>query len=53
MKEKDFLNLDEFQVESMIEEIAINLTDAITKANFDYFKNGMKLGIRMLFELMV
>ena len=53
VKEKDFSNLDEFHVESMIEETAINLTDAITKANFDYFKNGMKLGIRMLFELMV
>lgn len=37
----------------MIEESAVDLTDAVTKANFEYLKSGMKLGVRMLFELMV
>lgn len=53
VKEKDFSKLDEIQTESMIEESAVDLTDAVTKANFEYLKSGMKLGVRMLFELMV
>lgn len=53
VKEKDFSKLDEIQTESMIEESAEDLTDAVTKANFEYLKSGMKLGVRMLFELMV
>lgn len=53
VKDRDFSNLDEVQTESMIEESAIDLTDAVTRANFEYLKSGMKLGVRMLFELMV
>lgn len=53
VKDKDFSKLDEIQTESMIEESAVDLTDAVTKANFEYLKSGMKLGVRMLFELMV
>lgn len=53
VKEKDFSKFDEIQTESMIEESAVDLTDAVTKANFEYLKSGMKLGVRMLFELMV
>lgn len=53
VKDKDFSSLDEFQAESVIEDTATDLTDTITRANFDYLKHGMKLGVRMLFELMV
>jgi len=52
VKNKDLLNLDEEQMGYAVEETATELTDTITKANFDYLKHGMKLGIRILFELM-
>ena len=52
VKDRDFSKLDEVQTEFMIEELAIDLTDTITRANFAYLKSGMKLGVRMLFELM-
>ena len=35
----------------MIEETAAGITDAVVKANFDYLKHGMKLGVRLLVEL--
>ncbi len=53
VKDMDFSGLDEEQTGYAIEETAADLTDSITKANFDYLKHGMKLGIRMLFDLMV
>ena len=53
VKDRDFSKLDEVQTEFMIEELVIDLTDTITRANFKYLKSGMKLGVRMLFELMV
>lgn len=53
VKDKDFSSLDEFQMESVIKDTATDLTDTITRANFDYLKHGMKLGVSMLFELMV
>ena len=49
----DLSGLDEEQTGYAVEETAADLTDSITKANFDYLKHGMKLGIRMLFDLMV
>lgn len=52
VKGKDFSKLDEIQSEYVIEETAIDLRDAVTKANFDYLKHGMKLGIRLLLDLM-
>lgn len=52
VKDKDFSKLDEIQAEYMVEETATDLSDAVTKANFDYLKNGMKLGIRLLLDLM-
>ena len=52
VKDRDFSKLDEVQTEFMIEELVIDLTDTITRANFKYLKSGMKLGVRMLFELM-
>ena len=52
IKEKDLSDLNEFQKETLIEETATGITDAVVKANFAYLKSGMKLGVRMLFELM-
>ncbi len=43
--------MNEFQKETLIEETATGITDAVVKANFDYLKHGMKLGVRLLFEL--
>lgn len=53
MKEKDFSGLDKLQIEHLIEEASTDLKDAVTSANFDYLRGGMKLGVRLLFELMV
>ena len=53
IKEKDLSALGREQMEYMIEETATGITDAVVKANFDYLKHGMKLGARLLFELMV
>lgn len=53
MKEKDFSGLDKLQIEHLIEEASTDLKDAVTAANFDYLRGGMKLGVRLLFELMV
>lgn len=53
VKDKDFSKLDEIQAEYMVEETATDLRDAVTAANFDYLRGGMKLGVRLLFELMV
>ena len=53
MKDKDLSALGREQMEYMIEETATGITDAVVKANFDYLKHGMKLGVRLLVELMV
>ena len=51
MKEKDFSGLDKLQIEHLIEEASTDLKDAVTAANFDYLRGGMKLGVRLLFDL--
>ncbi len=53
IKEKDLSDLNEFQKETLIEETATGITDAVVIANFEYLKSGIKLGVRLLFELMV
>lgn len=49
----DFSNLDSLQKENMIESMSADLFDSITKANMDYLQHGMKIGARLLAELVI
>lgn len=49
----DFSSLDSLQKENMIENMSTDLFDSITKANMDYLRHGMKIGARLLAELVI
>ena len=49
----DFSNLDVLQTEDVIENVSTDLFDNITGANMDYFRHGMKIGARLIAELLV
>ena len=49
----DFSNLDVMQTEDVIENASTDLFDNITGANLDYFRHGIKIGARLIAELLV
>lgn len=53
IRKMDFTNLDNQQIEDMIESLSGNLYDDITKSNMDYFRHGIKIGARLLAELII
>ena len=41
------------KMESVIESVSTDLYDSITQANLDYLRHGIKLGARLLAELVI
>ncbi len=50
---KNFSGMDRQNVEEFIEQDCVKLFDTITQANFDFFKQGARLGARLVAELCV
>lgn len=53
IRKMDFSNLSNQQIDNMIESMSTNLYDEITKANMDYFRHGVKIGAKLLAELVI
>ena len=53
IRKMDFSNLNSQQIEDMIESLSTNLYDDITKANMDYLRHGVKIGARLLADLVI
>lgn len=53
IRKMDFSNLNSHQIEDMVESMSTNLYDEITKANMDYFRHGVKIGAKLLAELVI
>ncbi len=51
VKDKNFSGMDKQKTEEFIEQACTELFDTITQANFDFFKHGVKLGARLLAEM--
>ena len=53
IRKMDFSNLSSQQIDNMIESMSTNLYDEITKVNMDYFRHGVKIGAKLLAELVI
>lgn len=53
IRKMDFSNLNSQQIEDMIESLSTNLYDDITKTNLDYLRHGVKIGAKLLAELVI
>lgn len=53
IRKMDFSRFDVQTLEDTIENVSTDLYDSITKANLDYFKSGMKIGAKLLAELVI
>ncbi len=53
IRKMDFSNLNSQQIEDMIESLSTNLYDDITKTNLDYLRHGIKIGAKLLAELVI
>lgn len=53
IRKMDFSNLNSQQTEEIIENASTDLFDNITKANMDYFRHGIKIGAKLLAELVI
>ncbi len=53
IRKMEFSNLDSQQIDDMVESLSTNLYDDITKANMDYFRHGIKIGAKLLAELVI
>lgn len=53
LRRTDFSNLDSLRMGDMIESMSTDLFDNITAANMDYLRHGMKIGARLLAELVI
>lgn len=53
LRKEDFKGLTEQQLEDTIEDVSTDLFDTIVQANFDYFGHGIRVGARLLLELLV
>ena len=51
VKDKNFSGMDRQKTEEFIEQECAELFDTITQANFDFFKQGVRLGSRLLAEM--
>lgn len=49
----DFSKMDRQQIEDMVESVSTNLYDNISQSNLDYFRHGIKIGARLLAELVI
>lgn len=53
IRKMDFSNLDGLQTEDIIENMSTDLLDNITMANMDYLRHGVKIGAKLLAELVI
>ena len=53
IRKMNFSNLNSQQIEDMIESVSTNLYDDITKTNLDYLRHGIKIGAKLLAELVI
>ena len=53
IRKMNFSNLNSQQIEDMVESLSTNLYDDITKANMDYLRHGVKIGAKLLAELVI
>ncbi len=51
IKDKNFSGMDSHKTEEFIEQACTELFDTITQANFDFFRQGVRLGSRLLAEM--
>lgn len=51
VKDQNFSGMDRQKTEEFIEQNCSELFDTITQANFDFFKQGVRLGSRLLAEM--
>ncbi len=49
----DFSKTDPQSLEDTIENLSSDLCDSISDSHMDYFKNGMKVGARLIAELII
>lgn len=52
IKEKNFSDMNDGETEQFFEEGGAHILDAVSEANFDFFKNGFKLGAKILTEIL-
>lgn len=45
--------MDDNEIEEFFEEQSINLFDAISQSNFDFLRNGTKMGAQLLADLVL
>lgn len=53
IKNKNFSDMDDNEIEEFFEEQSINLFDAISQSNFDFLRNGTKMGAQLLADLVL
>lgn len=52
VKDTDFNDTDEPDLDDVVENLSSDLTDAVLISDLAYFENGMKFGARLLLELL-
>lgn len=53
IRKMDFSDMDSRQIDDMVENVSTDLYDDITKSNLDYFRHGIKIGAKLLAELVI
>lgn len=53
IKKIDFSKMSRQQIEDTVESVSTNLYDNISQSNLDYFWHGIKMGARLLADLVI
>lgn len=53
IRKMDFSGMDTQQIEDVIEGVSTDLYDNISRANLDYLRHGIKIGARLLADLVI
>lgn len=53
IRKMDFSGMDTQQIDDVIEGVSTDLYDNISRANLDYLRHGIKIGARLLADLVI